>query len=101
MVSCVRCGVEFGCGNEEKKTSCWCADLPAVMPVTDEGCLCPKCLKAEISRRVGDCFGCSHAKTLKTKTGSAIFLCGRAEKEPSYARYPALPMSGCAGRATS
>ena len=26
-----------------------------------EGCLCPKCLKAEITRRVGDCFGCAQA----------------------------------------
>ena len=81
METCVACGETFGCGNVEGKTSCWCADLPTVMPVTDEGCLCPKCLKTEIERRVGDCFGCAHAKTLKTKNGSAIFMCGRAEKE--------------------
>lgn len=98
METCAACGESFGCGNEEKKASCWCSDLPAVMPVDGASCLCPKCLKAEIARRVGDCFGCAHSKTLKTKTGSAIFLCGRAEKEPSFARYPSLPMKVCSGR---
>jgi hypothetical protein len=98
MGTCVVCGDCFGCGNEEKKAPCWCADLPAVMPVSDAGCLCPKCLKAEVTRRVGDCFGCSHSKTLKTKSGSAIFLCARAEKEPAYTRYPTLPLRGCPGR---
>ncbi|UPT73441.1 MAG: hypothetical protein M0D55_16450 [Elusimicrobiota bacterium] len=47
----------------------------------------------------GDCLGCAHAKTLKTKSGSAIFLCGRAETEPAYEKYPALPLRGCPGRA--
>ena len=99
MEKCIACGEEFGCGGAEGKSSCWCADLPTVMPVTDAGCLCPKCLKAEVTRRVGDCLDCTHAKTLKTKTGSAIFQCGRAEKEPTYARYPALPLRNCPGRA--
>ncbi len=98
METCSECGESFGCGNVEGKTSCWCADLPAVMPVTDAGCLCPKCLKAEITRRVGDCFGCGHAKTLKSKSGNALFMCGYAEKDPSYARYPALPLLDCPGR---
>ena len=99
METCADCGESFGCGNVEGTTSCWCSDLPAVMPVTGKGCLCPKCLKAEISRRVGDCFGCAHVKTLETKSKSAIFMCGRAEKEPSYPRYPALPLLNCPGRA--
>jgi hypothetical protein len=97
MEKCIRCGTEFGCGNIEGRGVCWCAELPPVMPVTDEGCLCPPCLKAEITARVGKCLDCAHAKTLKTKTGSAIFLCGRAESEPSYAKYPRLPMAVCAG----
>src|SRR4051794_18358058 len=99
MESCSACGEKFGCGGAEGKSSCWCAELPAVLPVTGDGCLCPKCLKAELASRIGDCLGCAHARTLKTKSGSAIFLCGRAETEPSYARYPALPKRGCAGRA--
>jgi hypothetical protein len=98
--TCVRCRAEFGCG-AAGPGPCWCADLPAVMPLSDAGCLCPPCLKAEIARRVGDCLGCAHAKTLKTKTGSAIFLCGRSEKEPSrFEKYPRLPVADCPGRAT-
>lgn len=98
MESCAACGETFGCGGAEGKSACWCAELPAVMPVSEAGCLCPPCLEAEIVRRVGDCLGCAHARTLKTKTGSAIFQCGRADKEPSYVRFPALPLKGCPGR---
>lgn len=97
MENCAACGETFGCGNVEGKASCWCSDLPAVMPVDGKGCLCPKCLKAEIALRIGGCLDCAHSKTLKTKSGSAIFLCGRAETEPSYARYPALPLLDCPG----
>lgn len=97
MDKCVACGDSFGCGNAEGGGPCWCAGLPAVMPVTDEGCLCPKCLRAEVARRVGDCLECAHSRALTTKSGSAIFLCGRAESEPDYARYPALPLRGCPG----
>lgn len=48
---CIRCGAEFSCGKSEGASRCWCEDLPQVMPVTDEGCLCPGCLKQEISRK--------------------------------------------------
>lgn len=53
METCVRCGARFGCGRTEKKKTCWCAELPLVMPVPKEGneCLCPDCLKAEIVAR--------------------------------------------------
>lgn len=71
--------------------------MPNVMPMGADACLCPKCLKAEIVGRIGDCFGCAYTKTLKTKSGSAIFQCGHAEKEPAYAKYPRLPMRGCPG----
>jgi hypothetical protein len=97
METCTACGETFGCGGAEGKTSCWCAELPAVMPLTDDGCLCPKCLKKELTSRVGDCLGCAHSKALKTKSGSAIFMCGRAEDETAYAKYPGLPMKGCPG----
>ena len=63
------------------------------MPVEGTGCLCPRCLKAEIARRVGDCLGCAHSKTLKTKGGSAIFLCGRAEFRGFAARGGRLMMA--------
>lgn len=97
----MRCGAEFGCGMEAGQTACWCAELPPVMPVNAEGCLCPKCLRAEVTERVGDCFGCAHARTLTSKGGAAMFLCGLAEQDPVYAKYPRLPTRGCRGRVTS
>lgn len=97
METCARCKAEFGCGNVEGKTSCWCAELPPVMPLGD-ACLCPKCLKEEIARRVGDCLDCAHARVLKTKTGSAIFQCGLADKDARYEKFPRLPAVACAGR---
>lgn len=46
---CVNCGIPFSCYT----SGCWCADLPAIMPmenITD--CLCPNCLTAEINRKL-------------------------------------------------
>src|SRR4051812_1382340 len=94
--SCSRCREPFACGAKEPK--CWCQDLPAIAPFTGDDCLCPKCLRGEIAARVGDCLGCRHARTLATKGGSAIFLCGRSEREPAYPKYPRLPKTACAGR---
>lgn len=49
-VTCARCGTAFGCG---LSAECWCASLPARLPLPDdkaEDCLCPDCL-----RRAADC----------------------------------------------
>ena len=104
---CVRCGAAFSCGAEAKPQSgappskCWCEELPAVLPVTDEGCLCRNCLSAEIEdqlrQHAGLCAGCRHAKRLATKTGAPIFQCARAANEPRYAKFPRLPVSSCVG----
>ncbi len=48
---CVRCGASFGCGAKAGHETCWCMDLPKILPVGEESCLCPDCLKAEIARR--------------------------------------------------
>lgn len=101
METCGRCGETFGCGGAEGKTSCWCAELPAIMPMGADDCLCPKCLRAEVGRRVGDCFGCLSARTLATKTGAAIFQCLKAESDPRFEKFPRLPMKGCPGRAAA
>ena len=59
--TCSRCGASFGCGMGQG--SCWCAELPPLMPVPRSGeasadgdgdpasCLCPPCLREEIARR--------------------------------------------------
>lgn len=98
MERCARCGAEFGCGMKEGKSSCWCAELPAVMPVPPEGegaCLCPQCLQEDVTRARlswGLCVDCRHRRMLKTKGGGDIVHC-TAEGLP---RYPRLPVSGCA-----
>jgi hypothetical protein len=35
-----------------KEQGCWCSQFPDVVPMPTEpaGCLCPKCLQAEIDR---------------------------------------------------
>ena len=43
---CARCGEAMSCKPEG---GCWCAELPRVpMPAEAKGCLCEKCLRAEI-----------------------------------------------------
>ncbi|MDO8789882.1 MAG: cysteine-rich CWC family protein [Sulfuritalea sp.] len=53
---CPQCGAQFRCGMEGGDKECWCASLPALMPVpatSDAGspaasCLCPVCLKLRL-----------------------------------------------------
>jgi hypothetical protein len=51
--SCPRCGAVFVCGNEAGAASCWCAELPPVLPVPGAGggCYCPACLREVIERQ--------------------------------------------------
>ena len=46
---------------------------------------------------VGLCAACSNARRIESRRGSAFYLCGRAEAEPAYERYPGLPVRECAG----
>ncbi|WP_341907511.1 cysteine-rich CWC family protein [Polaromonas sp. YR568] len=46
---CPRCGAGFRCGMVSGDATCWCFQLPPVLPVpaTDDTattCFCPKCL---------------------------------------------------------
>jgi hypothetical protein len=52
---CAACGAAFHCGFRAGENHCWCADLPKLMPMPDEGtsaCLCEACLRAEIAKRI-------------------------------------------------
>lgn len=46
--TCPRCGAAFTCGMQAGEPVCWCAVLPPLSTVPDEGagCYCPACLKA-------------------------------------------------------
>lgn len=45
---CPRCGATFTCGMLAGEPVCWCAALPplASVPQQGAGCYCPACLKA-------------------------------------------------------
>lgn len=48
---CPQCGAQFECGAKAGKSTCWCMDLPRIMPVPVDGeaaCLCPDCLHRAI-----------------------------------------------------
>ena len=47
--------------------------------------------------RYGLCADCRHARRIKSARGSVFLLCGRAETEPEYPRYPRLPILECEG----
>jgi hypothetical protein len=53
---CASCGSAFECGIEAGEMTCWCFDLPHVIPLDSIGsddktgvdCLCPTCLQQKI-----------------------------------------------------
>lgn len=47
--------------------------------------------------RFGLCAHCRHARRITSAKGSTFLLCGLAEEDPRFARYPRLPVHACAG----
>ena len=113
LKQCPRCAAEFVCGAASETERCWCAELPPIMPVTDEGCLCPTCLRKEIAghllqehavealrdaqTQVGLCASCRHVKRLSTKGGAVVYLCMLSASDPRFSKYPRLPVTACMG----
>ena len=63
--TCPRCGNGFTCGIQAGQPTCWCFDLPRVIPLEDakgEGCLCPDCLRKWIEQVQQDKDGRSSLK---------------------------------------
>ena len=46
---------------------------------------------------VGLCRTCRWARRVTNRRGSTFYRCGRADTDPRFARYPALPMLQCVG----
>jgi hypothetical protein len=46
---------------------------------------------------IGLCHVCEFARTVKTKSGSTLYLCERHKDEPIYPKYPSLPVLHCFG----
>ena len=52
---CSSCGESFGCGSDTPEQSCWCNDLPPIMPMDPSvDCRCPECLKIVIQEKVAE-----------------------------------------------
>lgn len=46
---------------------------------------------------LGQCATCGHARQVESARGSRFTLCRRAAADPSFARYPHLPVRDCRG----
>jgi hypothetical protein len=47
--------------------------------------------------RVGLCDTCAHQQLVRNTRGSTFSLCGRSREDPTYPRYPRLPVLACPG----
>jgi hypothetical protein len=47
--------------------------------------------------RAGLCADCRFMRLVQSDRGSAFFLCQRSLTDPSYPKYPRLPVLQCAG----
>jgi len=45
----------------------------------------------------GLCDTCAHQRVVRNTRGSAFSLCERSRSDPSYPRYPRLPVRECRG----
>jgi hypothetical protein len=48
-------------------------------------------------RRTGLCFDCLHAQRIQSARGSTFYRCKLSDTDPSFAKYPRLPVLHCAG----
>jgi hypothetical protein len=47
--------------------------------------------------RAGLCTSCQYAKTIVSAKGSRFTLCGKAQEDSRFAKYPRLPVLACSG----
>ena len=47
--------------------------------------------------KAGLCDTCVHQKLIKNTRGSTFSLCERSREDPSFPRYPRLPVTACRG----
>lgn len=46
---------------------------------------------------IGLCATCSFMRQMTSDRGSVFYLCGRAASDPTFPKYPRLPVLQCAG----
>jgi hypothetical protein len=47
--------------------------------------------------RVGLCLSCKHVDVITSSRESTFYRCRRAETDPAFRKYPALPVVACRG----
>jgi hypothetical protein len=47
--------------------------------------------------RIGLCTSCAHVEVVSSSKGSTFYLCHLSETDPSFRKYPVLPVVTCAG----
>ena len=50
-----------------------------------------------IDDSIGLCLSCRWMRAVTTRRGSTFYRCGRADTDPRFPRYPALPVRACIG----
>lgn len=50
-----------------------------------------------MSSSVGLCAACALARAIENRRGSRFWLCERSRVDPSFSRYPRLPVVACRG----
>ena len=48
---------------------------------------------------VGLCATCVHSKQIRSDRGSLFYFCSLSESDPSFSKYPRLPVLSCSGYA--
>ena len=52
---------------------------------------------AKLDEALGLCANCIHARTISSAKGSQFLLCQLSQSDPTFPRYPRLPVLRCAG----
>jgi hypothetical protein len=50
---------------------------------------------------VGLCYDCMYARKIESARGSTFYLCERSVSDPTFPKYPRLPILRCSGYAPS
>ena len=51
----------------------------------------------EANSRLGLCADCCHARMVESAKGSQFLLCQLSQSDPSFPKYPRLPILACSG----
>jgi hypothetical protein len=54
-------------------------------------------IKETEESRAGLCATCRHVKKNRSDRGSLFFYCRKSETDPSFSKYPRLPVLACPG----